>query len=468
MAALLDHLWQSSLVALLVGALTLLFRNNSAGVRHGLWFAASLKFLLPFSLLAALGRALFSHTVAGSSIQMLARIEPAAIPFAGAQPVLAPQHPSWTVILGMIWLLGFAAVTIFWLLRAARLSAIVRAAKPLPLIAPVPVKATPELLEPGLAGIFRPVILLPQTLTQSLSGMEIDTIIAHELCHLRRRDNLSALLHMLVEAVFWFHPLVWFIGTRLVEERERACDDSVLDTGKKPRDYAEIILKVCRLTFRSPLPCASGVSGSDLDRRITAIMARRDAEDVDPNKILLLAGLSLFAVMTPFVIGGLKPAPAVSLAQSLTQAFAPVQQASQPVPVTADLSRHKMRGTARANSASVRPRTVLAPKIGADLPIIIVPIPQLTADESATPASKTEAPVCRPPQYMPDSHLMGPRVCLSRQAWDQLKAEGLLLMPDGRTVTESYNKTSVSHPMTCAGGPMGASTATSWNTVCRQ
>ena len=55
-AAVLDHLWQSTLVALAAGLLTLAFRRQRAGVRHGLWFAASAKFLLPFAALAALGR----------------------------------------------------------------------------------------------------------------------------------------------------------------------------------------------------------------------------------------------------------------------------------------------------------------------------------------------------------------------------------------------------------------------------
>ena len=57
-AALVDHLWQSTLLAGAAGALTLLFRGNGAHVRYGLWFAASMKFLIPFSLLFALGSAL--------------------------------------------------------------------------------------------------------------------------------------------------------------------------------------------------------------------------------------------------------------------------------------------------------------------------------------------------------------------------------------------------------------------------
>ena len=56
--AFLDHLWQSTLFALMAGLATLLFRNNGAGVRHGLWLAASLKFLFPFALLTTAGRLL--------------------------------------------------------------------------------------------------------------------------------------------------------------------------------------------------------------------------------------------------------------------------------------------------------------------------------------------------------------------------------------------------------------------------
>src|SRR3954451_12412441 len=104
-AAILDHLWQSTLVALLLGTLTLLFRNNSASTRYWLWFLASVKFLVPFSLLTALGRRAFSQTVPAGSLKLLARIEPAAAPFAATVPNqhLSSQLPthlasnfSWT------------------------------------------------------------------------------------------------------------------------------------------------------------------------------------------------------------------------------------------------------------------------------------------------------------------------------------------------------------------------------------
>jgi bla regulator protein BlaR1 len=74
-------------------------------------------------------------------------------------------------------------------------------------------------------------LLLPAGITDRLTPPQLKAIVAHELCHVRRRDNLATALHMGVEALFWFHPLVWWLGARLMEERERACDEEVLLMG---------------------------------------------------------------------------------------------------------------------------------------------------------------------------------------------------------------------------------------------
>lgn len=442
-AQILNHLWQSSLFAAAIWVLTLLFRNNTASVRHGLWLVASVKFLLPFSLFAALGRITFTHTVAASSMQALARIEPAAMPFAAAAPVLAtPAQPlPWTLAAAAIWGLGLLAILLFWLTRAARLRTIVATATPLAIDVPVSVRATLELMEPGLAGILRPVILIPESLTRKLSKPEIDAILAHELCHLRRRDNLAAMVHMLVEALFWFHPLVWYIGARLVEEREQACDEAVLEDGKRPLDYAEAILKVCRLYFRSPLPCASGVSGADLDRRITSIMMKRDIDDVDPHKILLLAGLGAFALMAPLAIGGMKPAAPAPLVQSLVHMFTPAQTKAIPAVRHAPiLQQHAHRTAPPAGPRPLQQRTVAAPPLDAGQPIIIVFSPQLPSQAAEEPPAAKDTIVCRPPQQLRGSRLLGPQVCMPRQEWDRLAAQGLQLMPDGRTIAAGYER----------------------------
>ena len=128
-------------------------------------------------------------------------------------------------------------------------------------------------------------------------------ILTHELCHVRRRDNLFAAVHMAVEAIFWFHPLVWWVGSRLLEERELACDEEVLRTGCEPSDYVEGILKVCRLYTESPLPCVSGVTGADVKKRLRSILEGTIATELSGARKAALAITGLAAVATPILIG---------------------------------------------------------------------------------------------------------------------------------------------------------------------
>ncbi len=137
----------------------------------------------------------------------------------------------------------------------------VRAGAPVQIGIPIKAKSSPTLLEPGVFGIFRPVLLLPEDIFQRLTPAQLNAVIAHELCHVRHRDNLIAAIHMLTETVFWFHPLMWWMGKRMVEERERACDEEVVRLGIEPRAYAEGILNVCKLYVESPLVCISGERG---------------------------------------------------------------------------------------------------------------------------------------------------------------------------------------------------------------
>jgi bla regulator protein BlaR1 len=108
---------------------------------------------------------------------------------------------------------------------------------------------------------------------------------------------------MLVGAIFWFHPMVWFLGTRLVEEREIACDEEVLQLGGEPQIYAESILKICEFCVGSPLACVSGVTGADLKKRIVRIMTPGVTHKLDLGKKILLGAATLAAVTTPLVAG---------------------------------------------------------------------------------------------------------------------------------------------------------------------
>jgi len=108
---------------------------------------------------------------------------------------------------------------------------------------------------------------------------------------------------MLVEAIFWFHPLVWWLGTRLVEERERACDEEVLEFGSERQIYAESILKVCEFCVGSPLPCVSGVTGADLKQRMVHIMSEHVVRKLDFTRRVLLSTVAIAAIAAPVVFG---------------------------------------------------------------------------------------------------------------------------------------------------------------------
>ena len=117
-------------------------------------------------------------------------------------------------------------------------------------------------------GLRRPVLLLPAGIMDRLTPPQLKAIMAHELCHIRRRYHVATAIHMGVETLFWFHPLVWWLGARLMEERERAGDEEVLLAGSEPQVYAEGILKICGLYLESPSPFVSGMTGANLRKRI--------------------------------------------------------------------------------------------------------------------------------------------------------------------------------------------------------
>ena len=192
--------------------------------------------------------------------------------------------------------------------------------------------SAPSELEPGVFGILRPVLSLPQGIVDHLNDEQLDSVIAHEFCHIRRRDNLTAALHMLVEAVFWFHPLVWWLGARLVEERERACDEEVVRLGSDPEVYAESILRICRFYLASPLACAAGISGSDLRKRIEDIMTHPILNSLSIGKKLTLGAMGLFALMTPITIGVFTAPVMNAQRQTPTQTLAPIAQVTPEPP----------------------------------------------------------------------------------------------------------------------------------------
>jgi bla regulator protein BlaR1 len=328
--ALGNHLWQSTVFVIMAGSLTLILRKNQARARYWLWLAASVKFLIPFSLLIGIGSHLtWSRGSAGTRAGLYFAMEEVSQPFSqpttsmisrAAPSTASPSLPHLLpALLAAVWLCGFLVVVFVWYMRWRRISAAIR--KAVQLQEGREVDALRQLeriggirkriemlmsrtsLEPGIFGIARPVLMWPEGISERLEDAHLEAILAHEVWHVRRRDNLAAAIHMVVEASFWFYPLVWWLGARLVEERERACDEAVLELGTDRHVYAESILKICEFCVGSPLACVSGVTGADLKKRIVRVMTEGVMRKLDFSRRLLLSAAALAAIAVPVVAG---------------------------------------------------------------------------------------------------------------------------------------------------------------------
>jgi uncharacterized protein (TIGR03435 family) len=305
MNALLNHLWQSTLFAGAVALAAMALRRNPARARYWVWLAASVKFLIPFSLFVRAGYRMQlppdTPSLHATTVHQISNyfapiaIRPAAMPIQAAFP--------WVVVLCAIWLFGVSFLILRWFRRWWTVRNIAKQGTKLPLRFPVPALSSRSEIEPGVFGIFRPVLLIPEGLANHLSPEQLEAVLAHESRHVLCRDNLTAAAHMCVETLFWFHPPVWWIGARLMEEREKDCDEAVLRQGRQPRDYAQGIVNVCKTYVESPLSCVAGISGSDLKKRIRGIMMWRASLPVTVRGkvILMVAALAMLSI--PFAIG---------------------------------------------------------------------------------------------------------------------------------------------------------------------
>jgi beta-lactamase regulating signal transducer with metallopeptidase domain len=311
MAALINHLWQSTLFCAAVWLITLLLRANGAALRHWLWLIASLKFLVPFSALYYVGAMAglpFPADARTFLTQALEVTTPVVSPTVSLIHIAQDSGTNWGAILAAIWALGALVVALRWFTAWRAADSIVRAARPVP-GSSLDARVTDAAIEPAVARVFRPVVLLPSALLGRLSPQQLSAVLAHEREHIQRHDNLTAQLHRLVQTLFWFHPVVWWIGRQMVEERENACDEAVLERGHDAQEYAEGILAVCRHCHELAYAehTSSAISG-DLTRRIRSII--RHVPPVSPGfcKTLALSACTLALALCPVFAGALDDA----------------------------------------------------------------------------------------------------------------------------------------------------------------
>jgi beta-lactamase regulating signal transducer with metallopeptidase domain len=333
------HLCEASLFFGLVALAVRMLRAAPARTRYFFWLAATVKLLFPSVFL---GWLLWQNPLAAPVPSPPSLEEPV-----GASPDSAWDRPIQRVIepllpgqipankpqsdgrqfplygaLTLIWLTGSLFLVVRWTRPNLRLARAVRAARRmgssreteilrrvrswLALNREIQVLVSPRFTHAGLLGIRNPVILLPQGATVRLSDEELAAILIHELVHLERRDNLVVLLQRVLTSLLGFYPPTWLIDQKLLEERERACDEEVLRLTQAPETYASGILKVVGACLEGRMAGASSIGGSSFKRRMADILS------VEPPRTLGLCkraltvafGIALAAFSTGFGLAG--------------------------------------------------------------------------------------------------------------------------------------------------------------------
>src|SRR5215470_14695176 len=116
-------------------------------------------------------------------------------------------------------------------------------------VRPVELCSSEDLRVPTAVGFFRPAVVLPKWALTELPPAELNPVLLHELAHLHRWDDWTNLAQKSLRAVFFFHPAVWFVESRLSLEREMACDDLVLLQTANPQAYAECLVSLAEKNF---------------------------------------------------------------------------------------------------------------------------------------------------------------------------------------------------------------------------
>jgi beta-lactamase regulating signal transducer with metallopeptidase domain len=162
---------------------------------------------------------------------------------------------------------------------------------------------------PQLASFLKPAVLVPAGMLSNLPVNQIETILIHELYHLKRRDYLVNILQLFIEGALFYHPATWIISGSIRREREHCCDDGVLSFTDNPLNYAKALIQIAeKQHFTRLSPGAIGSEKHQFYSRIKRILNQNTMKTNLRDKVLTLALLagSLILLLS---ISGFRAAP---------------------------------------------------------------------------------------------------------------------------------------------------------------
>ena len=293
-----NHLWQATMFGIFIIGVIYLLRRFPARIRFYVGWIGLLKFTLPpaliFLALSHLDRpSVISNPVISEAILPISlTLSEHLIPFEEAVPITGDKtFSNRTVfyILGIIWLSGTLSFFFLWQIKLLKLrKRLLDEAEPFSeIVSSKLIKLTNVLgikkkisglfvennIQPGVYGILHPTIILPKELSREFTEKELESILIHELIHVKYRDNLWAYVQMLLFCILWFHPFVWWLNRRLKWECEKNCDEEVFKYFQDKEAYASGIFKVSKFYLNLKVAGVSGATHNRLQSRIQSILS---------------------------------------------------------------------------------------------------------------------------------------------------------------------------------------------------
>lgn len=376
--AILHSLWQGAFVAAVAAVVLGAMRHASAQARYVVACVALVAMAAAWSVTAV--RAVDTAGRAATRQAHTAAVQPIDVP-----PALGPAGPNdttpaiqplpasalsgnrearswrarlepWSMPIAIAWLVGVgmlsARLAIGWTFverlrrtghRTASYALSIRAghfAARLGIRRVVRVASSARVAVPTLVGWLRPVVIVPVSVLAGLTPEQLDTILVHELAHVRRHDYLINLCQSAIEVVLFYHPACWWLSRRIRTERELCCDDIVVQVCGDPLAYARALADVESLRD-APAPALAATDGSLL-RRVRRLLSGSAGEPAPSG----VAAIVVPALMVATLFGA-------HAAGAGTQSV-PVQEAAPGVSRTVPANEGVIEGQV-VDSASGRP-----------------------------------------------------------------------------------------------------------------
>ncbi len=364
---LLAQSWQIAVLVLVIAVISYTLRNKSAHIRYLLWLIVLAKcfvppfYDIPLAILPAQDRTepatistpfevvLPESEIANTMVSESSGLSSA--PF-DTPPVAAVEakHPRLKISqqLGIGWLIGACTLIIFNLIRALRANIwLWRYRKTLPIelrrnieksFFASGVKNFPSVWliegfnQPFVWGLLRGSIYLPVNFLNINKQEHQKSVLGHEISHVLRFDAAVNILQVIAQALFWFHPLVWWANRKIRQEREKCCDEMAIALlSDLPGDYGNAILETLAARDESIRPVPSlAVAGlvKNVEERIKTIMKAKKRFYKRPSVITAAAVLLMAILIVPTSLVLTARAATESVTESQFEAMDSLHQAA--------------------------------------------------------------------------------------------------------------------------------------------